>query len=156
MSNKLPSWSSRCVCVRTLTRWFQTEKIIRSGHSTGWSRSSGERSRPSSGASPTRGTPASDVSVIGRNTQVVEDHRFEALNRHTTPFTVEIVDYRPIAQDDDIQMRVGPESTPPDEADFDDRPGVLAWRRELPPGETLTVRNAYTVVYPTNQILVGQ
>lgn len=98
----------------------------------------------------------SETGLVGRNTQVVEDHRFEALNRHATPFTVEIVDRRPISQDDDIQVRMSPEATPPDEEGFDDAPGVVVWRKALQPDETLSVRNAFTIVYPTNRILVGR
>jgi hypothetical protein len=31
---------------------------------------------------------------------------------------------------------------------------VLLWRKELAPDAALAVRNAYSIVHPTNQILV--
>jgi uncharacterized protein (TIGR02231 family) len=102
------------------------------------------------------GGKESETGLIGRNKQLVADHRFTALNRHRTPFTVEIIDTRPIAQDDDIVVRIDPGSTAPDETQFEDAPGVVVWRRELAPDATLEVRNAYTVTYPGNRILVGQ
>lgn len=102
------------------------------------------------------GGRTSETGLIGRSTEIREDHRFEALNRHDRAFTVEIVDWRPISQDDDVTVRVGADSTPPDEDAFDDEPGVLAWRRVLEPDEALGVRNAYTVVHPSNRVLVGR
>ncbi len=102
------------------------------------------------------GGKESETGIVGRNTSIAEDHRFSALNRHTTPFTVEIVDRRPISQDDDVQVRVSPEATPPDEEGFDDAPGVVVWRSTLEPDETLAVRNAFTIVHPTNKILLGR
>jgi uncharacterized protein (TIGR02231 family) len=102
------------------------------------------------------GGKESETGLIGRSTSIDENHLFTALNRHSTPFTVEIVDRRPISQDDDIQVRVSPEATPPDEEGFEDAPGVLVWRKELQPDETLAVRNAFTIVYPTSKILVGR
>jgi uncharacterized protein (TIGR02231 family) len=97
---------------------------------------------------------SSDVGIIGRSTEIQEDHRFEALNRHDRAFTVEIVDRRPIAQDDDITVRVSAESTAPAETGFMDEPGVVVWRRELAPGEALAVRNAYAIVHPSSRILI--
>jgi uncharacterized protein (TIGR02231 family) len=102
------------------------------------------------------GGKESETGLVGRSTSIDENHLFTALNRHGTPFTVEIVDRRPISQDDDIQVRVSPEATPPDEEGFEDAPGVVLWRKELQPDETLSVRNAFTIVYPTNKILLGR
>ena len=46
---------------------FHVLKIMRSGQSTACLRSNGERSRPSSGLSPTRGMPARPVNVGSRS-----------------------------------------------------------------------------------------
>jgi hypothetical protein len=100
--------------------------------------------------------PTAETGLMGRNTEVRHDHRFTALNRHNTPFTVEVVDYRPVSEDDDITLRVSPDATPADEEGFADTPGVLVWRRELAPEESLEVRNAYTITHPTSEILVSR
>ena len=95
----------------------------------------------------------SEVGMMGRNTEVEVDDRFTATNRHTQPFTIEIVDRLPISQDDDIAVRMSDETTPPDDDSFNDMPGVVAWRAELAPEESLSVRSAYTIVYPSNERL---
>ena len=98
----------------------------------------------------------SETGLVGRTQKIDENHVFTATNRHGRPFTVEIVDYRPVSQDDDISVKVGVDASTPDLTDFADSPGVIAWRRELAPGEELQVRNSYEITYPGKAVLAGR
>ncbi len=95
-----------------------------------------------------------DVGLMGRTREIVENHRFDVTNRHAQAYTVELVDFRPVSRDDDITVRVSADTTTPDEENWNDKPGVLVWRRDVAADETWSVRNGFTIRYPANETLL--
>lgn len=85
--------------------------------------------------------------LTSRNTELT-DYLFEIVNRHSEATEVEVVDYYPVARDERIDVSVPDSATEPDEEDVDDRPGVVAWRKELAPGERWRISHRYEVSYP--------
>lgn len=85
--------------------------------------------------------------LTSRNTELT-DYLFEIVNRHSEATEVEVVDYYPVPRDERIDVSVPDSATEPDEQDLDDRPGVVAWRRELAPGERWRISHRYEVSYP--------
>ncbi len=93
------------------------------------------------------GEKASEGFIASRNTELT-DYLIEVVNRHSRASAVEVIDYYPVARDERIEVTVPRSATPPDEKDLDDRPGVLAWRKELGPGERWRIVHQYEVSYP--------
>ena len=93
--------------------------------------------------------------LTSRNTELT-DFLFEVVNRHSRETTVEVVDYYPVARDERIEVSVPDSATEPDDKDLDDRPGVVAWRKELAPGERWRIAHQYEVSYPRDTQLAGQ
>lgn len=85
--------------------------------------------------------------LTSRNTELT-DYLFEIVNRHSEATEVEVVDYYPVPRDERIDVSVPDSATTPDEKDLDDRPGVVAWRKELVPGERWRISHQYEVSYP--------
>ena len=93
--------------------------------------------------------------LTSRNTELT-DYLFEIVNRHSEATEVEVVDYYPVARDERIDVSVPDGATEPDEKDLDDRPGVVAWRKELAPGERWRISHQYEVSYPRDTRLTEQ
>lgn len=85
--------------------------------------------------------------LTSRNTELT-DYLFEIVNRHSGATDVEVVDYYPVARDERIDVSIPDSATEPHEEDLDDRPGVVAWRKELAPGERWRISHRYEVSYP--------
>lgn len=85
--------------------------------------------------------------LTSRNTKLT-DYLFEIVNHHSGATEVEVVDYYPVARDERIEVSVPDSATEPDEQDVDDRPGVVAWRKELESGERWRISHQYEVSYP--------
>ena len=93
------------------------------------------------------GEKASEGFISTRNTELT-DYLIEIVNRHSRASAVEVIDYYPVPRDERIQVSVPRSATPPDERDLNDRPGVLAWRKDLAPGERWRIAHQYEVSYP--------
>ena len=93
------------------------------------------------------GEKASEGFISSRNAELT-DYLFEIVNRHSRASSVEVIDYYPVPRDERINVTVPRGATPPDEKNLDDRPGVLAWRKELGPGESWRIVHQYEVSYP--------
>ena len=55
-----------------------------------------------------------------------------------------------------IEVEVPRSATRPDMEDLDDRPGVVAWRKELAAGERWRITHQYEVSYPRDARLAEQ
>ncbi len=93
---------------------------------------------------------------IGRTKTERTDLVFEITNRRRSLTTVEVIDVLPVAINKDIDVALGDDATPATEADFDDKRGVLVWRRNLSGGDTWRIRHEYEVEYPASKVLVRQ
>ena len=100
------------------------------------------------------GEKGSEGFFASRNAEFT-DFLFEIVNRHSRATSVEVIDYYPVPRDERIEFSVPRGASAPDEKDLDERPGVLAWRKELKPGERWQIVHQYEVSYPEDTTLAG-
>ena len=89
----------------------------------------------------------------GNRKTELTDYLFEIVNRASRATTVEVIDYYPVSRDEKIEVKIAQSATAPEEKDMDDRPGVIAWRKELAPGESWRITHQYEVSYPKDATL---
>ena len=90
--------------------------------------------------------------LTARNTRLT-DYLFEIVNRHSRATEVEVLDYYPVPRDERIEVSVPGSATEPYEQDLEERPGVLAWRKSLQPGERWRINHRYEVSYPGDTVI---
>ena len=100
------------------------------------------------------GEKGSEGFFASRNSELT-DFLFDIVNRHSRATSVEVIDYYPVPRDERVEVSVPRGATAPDEKDLDDRPGVLAWRKELKSGERWRIVHQYEVSYPEDTTLAG-
>ncbi len=100
------------------------------------------------------GEKGSEGFFASRNAELT-DFLFEIVNRHSRATSVEVIDYYPVPRDERVEVSVPRGATAPDEKDLDNRPGVLAWRKELKSGERWRIVHQYEVSYPEDTTLAG-
>jgi len=79
-------------------------------------------------------------------------NRFEITNHHKGAVQVRVFDRRPVSQQDNITVEPL-EITQPVERAIDDKKGVIAWNRVIPPRETLHLKSGFEVRVPEGQKL---
>ena len=94
--------------------------------------------------------------ILSSRTTQLTDFLFEIVNRHPTATEIEVLDYYPVSRDERIEVNVPRGVTSPDSRDLEERPGVIAWRRQLEPGERWRIVHQYEVSYPEDTVLVAQ
>jgi len=92
----------------------------------------------------TRGTEG----VVRRLNRLEREYEFEIVNAYSRALDILIIDQLPVARDERIQVELTAGSRNPDIRDFDDQPGVVAWRSEFAPGQTQRFRFGYRAVFP--------
>ena len=93
--------------------------------------------------------------LINKKRRVERWSQARVMNSHRLPVEVTVLDQMPVSQDELIKVELIDGSTAPTERDFDDEPGVLAWRRTLEPKEELVVRFGYAVIFPGDRPVQG-
>lgn len=79
---------------------------------------------------------------------------FTVTSRHKTSMPLLVLEPSPVSTSDEI--KVEREFTPkPDEQDWQQQSGVVAWRAKLEPSAKLQFQSHYTVSYPENAQIVG-
>ncbi|MEM9530251.1 MAG: mucoidy inhibitor MuiA family protein [Pseudomonadota bacterium] len=101
-----------------------------------------------------QGGSAGRGGIVRRRQEQATDFLFTLTNRRRAPTDVEVLDLIPQAVNRAIEVEVPKTATPPSQSGLDDRPGVVAWRRTLAPGEAWQIRHQYEVSYPADQRLV--
>ncbi len=94
--------------------------------------------------------------ILSSRTTELTDFLFEIVNRHATATDIEVLDYYPVSRDERIEVTVPRDATPPDSRDLEERPGVIAWRRQLDPGENWRIVHRYEVSYPDDTVLAAR
>jgi len=92
--------------------------------------------------------------LISKDRRVERHFRITVQNHHGRPMKVTLLDQLPVAANDDIKVELLRPSLPV-ERDFEKRKGVLAWQRELKPGEKQVLKFGYAVTYPADKRLSG-
>lgn len=93
--------------------------------------------------------------LIGTTRRHERRYAIEATNRRQEPVTLEILERLPVPRDERIVVRLLDDTTPPDTRSFDDKPGILAWRRTLEAGQSLELILAYEVRHPADLDVTG-
>jgi len=76
-------------------------------------------------------------------------------NGHDRPVQLAVYERLPVPRDERLEVALAPDATPPDERDVDGRPGVLAWRLRLGPGERREIRFGFVLRWPEGLEPVG-
>lgn len=101
------------------------------------------------------GEEKSTDGIISKTATIERRYNIEVQNLHRKAFDIEILDRLPVAQHEDIKVKLLSSATPPDERDVGDEPGILAWRGKYEPGEQRSIKLHYSVSYPKGQVLGG-
>src|SRR5699024_6393299 len=72
--------------------------------------------------------------MLRKSTVLTRAHEISVSNGHSRPIELTVFDAMPVSRDDRIEVSLTDSSTQPDRRKVDDRPGVLAWDRELAGG----------------------
>jgi len=86
--------------------------------------------------------------MLRKSTRLRRIHRITLHNGHSRPIDVTVLDSMPVARDERIEVSLTENTTPPDERNVDDKPGVLAWQRRLDAGAEARLTVGYTLSFP--------
>lgn len=93
--------------------------------------------------------------LINREQLVDRRYRMTVTNHHRQAIPVHIFDQLPVSRDESIKVKITTDTTQPSRRDVDERSGVLAWEREMKPGEKWVFDFGYEVSYPQDKQLPG-
>ena len=100
-----------------------------------------------------QGGKGGNSGVISKQRADVTDLIYEITNRRSAESTVEVKDAYPVSRDKAIKIQIDKKATEPDEKDFEDKAGVIVWRKVLQPSETWKINQAYKVSYPAKRTI---
>jgi uncharacterized protein (TIGR02231 family) len=86
--------------------------------------------------------------MLRKSNVLTRVHRVLISNGHSRPIDLTVFDAMPVARDERIEVALTDSSTRPDRRAVDDRPGVLAWDRELSAGGDLELTVGYRLSFP--------
>lgn len=87
---------------------------------------------------------------------VITRHRLIRVhNHHDRAMPVTVYARLPVAADEEIEVEMTSESTPPEVMDVDNKKGVIAWKRTLEAGQNIDIRFGYRVRYPSDREVRG-
>ena len=75
-------------------------------------------------------------------------------NAHDFPIKVAITDQLPVSENEDIQVEMLPQTTPPTATNPHDKRGVLEWAFDAKPGEVKDIAFAWRVRWPKDKGIV--
>lgn len=87
-------------------------------------------------------------STFRRNAVENRRQRFMITSFHDNPKQIEIIAQLPVSQDEDIDVVIDDDATPADEVSFDEKAGVLLWRKEASSGTPVIVKHNYSIRFP--------
>ncbi len=79
---------------------------------------------------------------------------FTLVNRHKTAMDVVVIEASPVATAEEIKVQAT-FSPQPTVASWEQRRGVVAWKKKLAAGETTTINVAYSIDYPKEGVMMG-
>lgn len=98
------------------------------------------------------GRSAGDRGVITRSSEISEEVRIEVENLTAEAWPMRVIDRVPYSEQQDLQITWT--ATPrPAEQDIDGKRGVLAWRFDLPAGQTRSITLSHRLKWPEGQVL---
>lgn len=93
--------------------------------------------------------------MIRRSIRLTREFKISAVNRHERPMALTVLDQMPVSRDERLNVELTGATTTPDQRDVDDKPGILAWERELAPGEETRLTIGYRLVHPDDLSITG-
>lgn len=93
--------------------------------------------------------------MIRRSIRLTREFKISVVNRHERPMALMVLDQMPVSRDERLQVEFTQATTTPDQRDVDDKPGILAWERELVPGEETNLIIGYQLVFPDDLSITG-
>lgn len=98
-------------------------------------------------------TASASSGFIGQRSERRTGRLFEVENRHRTPVEIEVLDSSPVPTDE--QITVVREFDPqPQTTQWNEQPGIVAWRQRLTPGQTARFSASYRLSYPKDMPLL--
>ncbi len=91
--------------------------------------------------------------IGGKNEREVTD-LVTLTSLHKKPLPLLVLESSPVSTDDRIEVRAEFQPKPQLES-WEDRQGVVAWERDIAPGETVKISAHYTLIYPKEVAVVG-
>jgi uncharacterized protein (TIGR02231 family) len=91
--------------------------------------------------------------IGGKNERDVSD-LVTLTSFHKKPLPLIVLESSPVSTDERIEVRAEFQPKPQRES-WENRQGVVAWERDIAPGETVKIFARYTVVYPKEVAVVG-
>lgn len=88
--------------------------------------------------------------MLRKSTLLTRVHAISISNGHSRPIELSVIDAMPVSRDERIEVSLTESSTPPDRRKIDDRPGVIAWDRDLQAGEELKLTVGYRLSFPAD------
>jgi len=87
-----------------------------------------------------------------------QDHRvrYELTSFHPQPIDIEVLARIPVSQNDAINVDISADATGFDEENVDGSTGVIMWRQQAEPTQTIEIKHFYTVKYPQDDRLSFQ
>ncbi|MEL7542780.1 MAG: mucoidy inhibitor MuiA family protein [Pseudomonadota bacterium] len=80
-------------------------------------------------------------------------YRTTITNAHVRPVSIRVFDQLPVAADDAIEVTLASDTTSPTERDHEDKPGILVWDFNLPPGAERVINFGYDMAWPDGRAL---
>lgn len=97
-----------------------------------------------------------DEGIFNRKQVNETKKQFRITNNHAVPMTIEVFDARPNSMNEDLEVELLRGSTRTTETDYDDKPGVVMWRKTVAPGATWEINHWYRVSFPSDMVVVRQ
>jgi uncharacterized protein (TIGR02231 family) len=98
-------------------------------------------------------TQSGQKGLLSRQSVRETRQRIDVTNYHPTAIGVEVLDRIPVSKNADIRVEFLSGATEPTIKDFEGKAGVLLWKLELAPQQTLSVHQAYSIQYPAGRQL---
>ncbi|NBD95645.1 MAG: mucoidy inhibitor MuiA family protein [Gammaproteobacteria bacterium] len=90
----------------------------------------------------------SEEGMLRKSTVLTRVHRVSISNGHSRAIDLTVFDAMPVSRDERIEVSLTESSTQPDRRDVEDRPGVLAWDREVPARGAQDLTVGYRLSFP--------
>lgn len=94
---------------------------------------------------------AGESGVLNKQQTLQRHYQLKAINGHSKPMTLTVLDSWPVAKQQDIQVSALEGTVAPKEQNVNQQAGVQRWELPLPAGKTATLDTGYQVAYPQDK-----
>ena len=94
---------------------------------------------------------AGESGVLNKQQTLQRHYQLKAINGHTKPMLLTVLDSWPVAKQQDIKVSTLDGTAAPKEQNVNQQAGVQRWELPLPAGKTATLDTGYQVAYPQDK-----